>query len=80
MSYHPIPPSLAEVCYALWGSSWEKHLADVLDVPIDQVQSWDQNPSTIPAVLDKKLYEIGHQRLEQIMIMLRQLGATRLCR
>jgi hypothetical protein len=80
MSYHPIPPSLADVCYALWGSSWEKHLADVLGVSIDQVQSWDQDPATIPAVLDKKLYEIGHMRLEQIMTMLRQLGATHLSR
>jgi hypothetical protein len=76
----PPPPSLANMCCTFWGSGWEEHLADLLDVPIEQVQGWDQNPSTIPAGLDKKLYEIGHSRLEEIMSMLRQLGATYLRR
>jgi hypothetical protein len=76
----PPPPSLADICCTFWGSGWEEHLADVLDVPIEQVQGWDQNPSTLPADLDKKLYEIGHRRLEQIMVALRQLGPCHLRR
>ena len=62
---HPFP-----TCAALSGFGWEEHLADVLDVPIEQVQGW-HHPSTIPTDMDRKLYEIGHRRLEQIMARLR---------
>jgi hypothetical protein len=73
-------PSLGEMGCTFWGTGWEEHLADALDVPIEQVQGWNQNPSTIPADIDKKLYEIGHRRLEQIMTRLRELGASHLRR
>jgi hypothetical protein len=51
MSCPPVPPSVADVCYALWGSNWDRHLADVIDVLIDQVQNRRQNLPTGPAVL-----------------------------
>lgn len=80
MTANLIPPSLADMGCTFWGTGWVEHIADALELPIEQVQGWEQDPTTIPAEMEDRLREIGAGRLEEIQIMLAQMAETGLRR
>jgi hypothetical protein len=75
-----IAASLEDMGVVLFGLDWREPLADALEVILDDVLAWEDDPTTIPASLEDRLKKIGEIRIQEIQFMLGQMGETRLDR
>jgi hypothetical protein len=85
--YHPgyrtmtlIPASLEDMGTTLFGPDWREPLANALGVALDDVLTWNDDPTAMPAGLEDGLKKIGEIRIREIQFMLGQMNETRLDR
>jgi hypothetical protein len=74
------PPSLEDIGFMLWGSTWEPMMAAALEVSNEKIQGWIEDPTTIPGDLEQKLSYIAKARSEEVELaqaMLFQQGLNR---
>ena len=50
----------------LWGPLWEPCMAAALNISNDKLQSWIEDPTTIPRGIEKVLADIAGVRMEEI--------------
>jgi len=75
-----IPPTLEDIGFVLFGSSWKEPLANELNVNLEDVEAWVVDPSAIPANIEVGITQIGQIRIQEIQFMLQHMGETRLDR
>jgi hypothetical protein len=80
MSFTPVPPSLADIGWILFGEYWRKSLANALEVTEDQVIGWLSDPSGMPVDLEARIEKVGQTRVEEIRFMLGHMLSTGLDR
>lgn len=60
------PPTLEDIGELLWGNTWEFYMASALNVSIDKLRGWVEDPTTIPQELEYKLSRIADDRTHDI--------------
>ncbi len=67
------PPTLGDIGHVLWGARWREALAQALGTTIEEVTAWENDPTSRPADLQRRIENLGVVRLEEIGLMLVQM-------
>jgi hypothetical protein len=75
-----IPPTLADIGWALWGSAWAEALAETMDVTLEDVARWENDPESRPAHLEAELNTMCDVYVKEIYFVQSRLKQTGLAR
>ena len=75
-----IPLTLAEVGWALWGSTWAEALAETMDVTLEDVARWENDPESRPVHLEAELDTMCDVYAREILLVQSRLKRTGLAR
>ena len=68
-----LPPTLAEIGQALWGTNWAQPLADNLKLATDEVVALDTYSDEIPPEMTEQIIAMCRLRIEEIESYLERL-------